>query len=79
MDRPRIALYAHDTMGHGHTRRNLAIAEALLASRLRPEVLLLGGARETGQPTAALGTFRPQLLIVDQVARGAPRANSGRS
>jgi len=113
METPRIALYAHDTMGLGHTRRNLAIAEALLASPLRPEVLLLGGARETGQLAAplgadiiilpaihkdhtgryasrslpvsierlialrsatlraALGTFQPHLLIVDQVARGA--------
>ncbi len=113
MESPRIALYAHDTMGLGHTRRNLAIAEALLASTLRPEVLLLGGARETGQLAApagadsvilpaihkqadgryasrslpvpierliqlrsatlqaALDAFRPHLLIVDQVARGA--------
>ena len=113
MPRPRIAFYAHDTMGLGHTRRNLALAEALLASPLEPEVLLMGGARETGQlevpdgadsiilpaihkdgegryrarslPVsidrliriraatlhAALGAFRPDLLIVDQVARGA--------
>jgi predicted glycosyltransferase len=46
--RPRIALYSHDTMGFGHVRRNILIAQALVASPLRAEVLLLSGIREAG-------------------------------
>lgn len=42
----RIALYSHDTMGIGHMRRNLLIAQALAASPLRPTTLLIAGARE---------------------------------
>ncbi len=42
--RPRIALYSHDTMGLGHVRRNLLIAQTLSCSPLAPEVLLITGA-----------------------------------
>ena len=43
----RIAFYSHDTMGLGHTRRNLLIAHAL--GRSRPAVgLMVTGARESG-------------------------------
>jgi predicted glycosyltransferase len=42
--RARIALYSHDTLGLGHVRRNLAIAEALAASGLEPDILLISGA-----------------------------------
>jgi predicted glycosyltransferase len=42
--RPRVALYSHDTLGLGHVRRNLAIAEALSASGLEPDILLISGA-----------------------------------
>ena len=42
----RIALYSHDTMGIGHMRRNQLIAQALAASPLRPNILLICGARE---------------------------------
>ncbi len=44
--RPRIVLYSHDTMGLGHVRRNLLIAQALSKSRLEPNVLLICGAIE---------------------------------
>jgi predicted glycosyltransferase len=40
----RIALYSHDTMGLGHTRRNLLIAGALAESTHRPTTLLISGA-----------------------------------
>ena len=43
-ERPRIALYSHDTMGLGHVRRNLLIGGTLASSRLKPNVLLLSGA-----------------------------------
>lgn len=42
---PRIALYSHDTMGLGHMRRNILIAQALSKSPLKPIILLIAGAR----------------------------------
>lgn len=42
----RVALYSHDTMGLGHMRRNLAIAQALAESRLEATVLIVAGAKE---------------------------------
>jgi predicted glycosyltransferase len=44
MNNLRIALYSHDTMGLGHTRRNLLIAGALARSPLSADVLLIAGA-----------------------------------
>jgi len=41
----RIALYSHDAFGLGHMRRNLMLAEALLARDAR-SVLMITGARE---------------------------------
>ncbi|HEX9203338.1 MAG TPA: glycosyltransferase, partial [Vicinamibacteria bacterium] len=32
--RPRVVLYSHDTMGLGHMRRNLLIAQFLTAAGL---------------------------------------------
>jgi predicted glycosyltransferase len=42
----RLALYSHDTMGLGHLRRNLLIAQALADSELGADILLISGARE---------------------------------
>jgi predicted glycosyltransferase len=42
----RVALYSHDTMGLGHTRRNLLIAQSLVASGLPIDVLLIRGMQE---------------------------------
>jgi predicted glycosyltransferase len=111
----RVALYSHDTMGLGHMRRNLLLAQSLERSRLQAVVLIIAGAREaslvartTGidcvalpslrkdergqyhprhlqvslpelvtlraQTTrAALEAFAPDVLIVDNVPRGALR------
>src|SRR5262245_65935610 len=44
----RVALYSHDTMGIGHMRRNLLIAEALAGSSLSPSVLVIAGVRGAG-------------------------------
>jgi predicted glycosyltransferase len=44
----RIALYSHDTMGLGHMRRNLAIAESLASCEPRPVILMIAGSREVG-------------------------------
>ncbi len=110
---PRVALYSHDTMGLGHMRRNLLIAQALMRAPEAPSILMLAGAREAGalrlppgvdcltlpalgkDPqgrlrarhlaltlpelirlrstilAAALEAFRPDVLIVDKVPRGA--------
>jgi predicted glycosyltransferase len=45
--RPRVAFYSHDTMGLGHLRRNLLIAQTLANSELRATSLLITGAHET--------------------------------
>ncbi|MGB3199441.1 MAG: glycosyltransferase [Nodosilinea sp.] len=113
--RARIVLYSHDTMGLGHKRRNLLIAQALGAADLDVDILLISGMGEasvvptpTGVDTltlpalykrpdgqyqarrlslsleevvtlrsqlilAAIQNFQPDLLIVDNVPRGAVR------
>lgn len=42
----RIALYSHDAVGLGHTRRNLAIAQELATALPEPAILVLSGAPE---------------------------------
>jgi predicted glycosyltransferase len=107
----RVALYSHDTVGLGHTRRNLTIAAAL-ARRSADLIMITGNPEATGLPRpprtdvitmptiskgsdgdyrarslslsyreligirrsmidSVIGDFRPDLLIVDKVARGA--------
>lgn len=110
---PRIALYSHDTMGFGHVRRNILLAQVLSQAPLNAEVLLISGIHEAGsfalppgvdcitlpayrkqadgsyRPRslgdaldrlvslragiirAALRRFEPDMLIVDNVPRGA--------
>jgi predicted glycosyltransferase len=75
----RIVLYSHDTQGLGHMRRNLLIAQTLLQVAPRPNILLIGGARELGALTippgidcvtlpalskSADGTYHPRSLNV---------------
>lgn len=43
----KVALYSHDTMGLGHTRRNLLIAQAL--KQLNASTLLITGASQSAQ------------------------------
>jgi predicted glycosyltransferase len=111
----RIALYSHDTMGLGHMRRNLLLAQTLCASHLNAVILMIAGAREAAAFTmpagvdcltlpalykngdggygsrhlplaldeivtlraaaikGALEAFEPDVLIVDNVPRGAVR------
>jgi len=111
----RVALYSHDTMGLGHMRRNLLLAQALKRSPLQAVVLMIAGAREASLLTSAAGVdcvalpslrkdgdghyhprhleiplqellalraqtaraaleaFDPDVLIVDNVPRGAVR------
>ena len=44
----RVVLYSHDTMGLGHMRRNLLVAQTLACSSLQATVLIAAGAREAG-------------------------------
>lgn len=46
--RPRIALYSHDTLGFGHLRRNILLADALRRLPDQPDILLIAGMREAG-------------------------------
>ncbi|MFV2069144.1 MAG: glycosyltransferase family protein [Pirellulales bacterium] len=45
---PRIAMYSHDTMGIGHVRRNLLIAQLLADGYSEATILLVAGARQAG-------------------------------
>ncbi|MBD2250096.1 glycosyltransferase family protein [Nostoc parmelioides] len=42
----RIALYSHDTMGLGHKRRNLLIAQTLGFSPLQTDILMISGIQD---------------------------------
>jgi predicted glycosyltransferase len=44
----RVAFYSHDTVGLGHTRRNLALAAALVRAGEATDVLLVTGNPEAG-------------------------------
>lgn len=52
----RIALYSHDTMGLGHTRRNLLIARTLAAPPINASVLMITGVRQAGAFAAPSAT-----------------------
>jgi predicted glycosyltransferase len=75
----RVVLYSHDTLGFGHLRRNLMLAERLKALSPEPEVLLIAGTSEAGAfalppgvdlitlPAYAkqsCGTYRPRRLAM---------------
>jgi predicted glycosyltransferase len=45
----RVVFYSHDTLGLGHIRRNLLIAQSVAASALSATTLMIAGAREAAQ------------------------------
>src|SRR2546427_9116654 len=51
----RVALYSNDTMGLGHMRRNLLLAQTLRHSRVQAVVLMIAGAREASLVTTTAG------------------------
>jgi predicted glycosyltransferase len=53
MHRGRVVLYSHDTMGIGHMRRNILIAQTLAGPPTSAAVLLIAGAREASNFTLA--------------------------
>ena len=44
----RVAFYSHDTLGLGHIRRNLLLAQTIADAPLDATILMLTGAREVG-------------------------------
>ncbi len=68
--RPRIVLYSHDTMGVGHLRRNLLIAQRLASMPPNANVLLLAGAREAGMFATGCGIDCVTLPAITKNARG---------
>lgn len=57
--RRRVAFYSHDTLGLGHTRRNITIAAAIVAEHPATDVLLL-----TGAPEAAVLPLPPSTEVL---------------
>lgn len=87
----RVALYSHDTMGIGHMRRNLLIAQALSRGPTPPVILLIAGAREInafGVPEGAdclslpalhkggNGDYQPRHLDISLAEMAALRGHS---
>lgn len=73
---PRIALYSHDTMGIGHARRNLLLAQTLAAPPLNASVLCIAGMREVhGFPLPA----RVDFLTLPALYKGSNGAYRARS
>lgn len=70
----RIALYSHDTMGLGHMRRNLSIAEALASRESRPIVLMITGSREIGAFTFPAGVDSLALPALHKESDGSYRS-----
>lgn len=75
----KIVLYSHDTLGLGHMRRNLAIAQSLIKGHPGTAILMIAGAHEAGAfamphgvdcltlPTLAkddTGQYQPRSLSV---------------
>jgi predicted glycosyltransferase len=65
---PRIALYSHDTVGLGHTRRNLAVADSMITSWPDADVLLITGNPEA---TALPRPVRTDVVTLPTLAKGA--------
>jgi predicted glycosyltransferase len=51
----RITLYSHDTMGLGHKRRNILIAQTLGVSVLSADILMISGMADANQLSASSG------------------------
>lgn len=66
----RIALYSHDTMGIGHLRRNLRIAESLAAVANPTGILLITGACEAGYFSMPSGVDCLTLPSLQKNAKG---------
>lgn len=79
MTRFRVALYSHDAVGLGHTRRQLAVAEAIAASHAEADLLLFTGNPEAARLPAPPRTDLVTLPTVTKDGAGAyvPRRHGG--
>ena len=66
----RIAFYSHDTMGLGHIRRNMLLAQSVLQAYPNAEVLLLSGVRESGAYKLPKGADSVTLPTYFKTAQG---------
>lgn len=66
----RIALYSHDTMGLGHKRRNLLIAQTLGASALNADILMISGMRDASDVPTPDGVDCLTLPALSKCANG---------
>jgi predicted glycosyltransferase len=71
MPRTRVALYSHDTVGLGHTRRQLAIAEQIVRTQPEADLLLV-----TGNPEASRLPI-PQRTDLLTLPSAAPSSRQG--
>ncbi len=72
--RHRIALYSHDTMGLGHKRRNLLIAQTLQRSALPLDILLISGMGDGNEGLATAGIDCLSLPALKKNRDGSYRA-----
>lgn len=72
----RIALYSHDTMGLGHTRRNLLIASVLAQNLKDANILLIAGAHTINQFTLPKNTDCVTLPALYKNDNGSYQAKS---
>lgn len=63
---PRVALYSHDTMGLGHRRRNLLIAEVMRRADVPPVTLTISGATDAGNVAVPAGV---DSLVLPAIAK----------
>jgi predicted glycosyltransferase len=70
----RVVLYSHDTLGFGHLRRNLMLAERLKAMPSAPEVMLISGTSEAGAFALPAGVDLITLPAYAKQSCGAYRA-----
>lgn len=70
MPRTRIALYSHDTVGLGHMRRNLLLAQALASSDLTPAILMIAGNSHANAFAAPAGVDSITLPALHKDAEG---------
>ncbi len=72
--RHRIVLYSHDTMGLGHKRRNVLIAQTLQRSALPLDILLISGMGDGNEGLATAGIDCLSLPALKKSRDGSYRA-----
>jgi predicted glycosyltransferase len=74
--RYRVVLYSHDSMGLGHIRRNVLLAQFLSESAFEVDILLITGARESGSFKLPRGVDLVSLPALHKAADGTYHARN---